>query len=237
MSFENTYIKDIGKDLGKTTLTEREKHLDKTFVTMKKRMLALDDAKREMQLGFKQVLEGLSKAYTNLNLQDPNLLETPDRMARAMIEVCAGLGSDEDKIFSTSFQLGSYDHVVMVKDISFVSLCAHHFFPFVGKVHIGYLPCKTQGKVVGLSKLARIVDAYATRPQLQEQLCSQIKNAIVEQLSPEGVITIIEGKHSCMGCRGPKKPEASMVTTAFSGKFTHSKELKNEFLNLLNLKL
>lgn len=232
--YEASYNKDLAKKLVKTN--EPGALLDKELSIMRSRALELDAARRKMSDGYKQVLEGLSDAFKGVDLQDPNLLDTHNRMARSLIEVCSGLGTSNDEVFSTTFPADNYDEVIILKNIDFNSLCSHHFFPFTGKAHVGYLPNTKAGsdsKVVGLSKLARIVDAHAQRPQLQERLCSSIKDAIDTQLRPAGVMVVIEAEHGCLTCRGAKKANASMVTSSLSGAFKSSSKLRQEFLDLI----
>ncbi len=217
------------------------KFLDEEMNKTKQRILELNDAYQEMILGYEQVLKGLKMAYKDdIDLHDANLEGTPRRMARALIELCSGLGVKDKEIFSRYFPSESYDEMVMLKDIDYTSLCAHHFMPFTGKAHIGYIPESGKGKnearVVGLSKLARIVESYARRPQLQEKMCVEIMKAIKTQLKPEGIMVVIEGKHGCLSCRGVKKTQSSMTTSALDGKFKESEKMRSEFLSLLQLR-
>jgi GTP cyclohydrolase I len=150
--------------------------------------------------------------------EDPEregLKETPERVARAMKENFQGLFQDPKDIFSKSFDLG-HEELVIVKDIEVFSHCEHHLTPFHGLAHIGYIP-GASGKVTGLSKLARLVDLYARRPQVQERLTTQIADALVKYLEPGGVIVIIDCEHLCMSMRGVKKPQARTVTSAVRG--------------------
>lgn len=150
--------------------------------------------------------------------EDPEregLKETPQRVARAMRENFQGLFQDPGEIFTKSFDLG-HEELVIVKDIEVFSHCEHHLTPFHGVAHIGYIP-GVSGKVTGLSKLARLVDLYARRPQVQERLTTQIADAIVKYLEPGGVIVIIDCEHLCMSMRGVRKPQARTVTSAVRG--------------------
>ena len=160
------------------------------------------------------------------------LIDTPARVARAYAETFAGLREDAGTHLARTFDHeASGDDVVMLRNIEFSSLCEHHLAPFLGRAHVAYLP--SGGKVTGLSKLARTVDVFARRPQLQERLTSQIADALVEHLEPRGVAVLIEGEHMCMRVRGAKKADAKMVTTAMRGVYTEDRELRREVLALL----
>lgn len=165
--------------------------------------------------------ERIARAVTEILLaigEDPNregLRETPQRVARAMEENFQGLTQDPKDIFTTSFDLG-HDELVIVRDIEVYSHCEHHLTPFHGVAHIGYIP-GSSGKVTGISKLARIVDLFARRPQVQERLTTQIADALVEHLQPGGVIVIIDCEHLCMSMRGVRKSEARTLTSAVRG--------------------
>jgi GTP cyclohydrolase IA len=237
MSFENTFNQEIAKKMAKLDGDQDIAMLmEKEFVDMKKRMFEMNEARLEMSKGYSIVLQGLKKAFPELDLTDPNIVDSPNRMARALIEVCSGLGMTEKEVFSTTFPAEKYNQVIILKDIDFTSLCSHHFFPFTGKAHVGYLPdinSKNDSRVVGLSKLARVVDIYAQRPQLQERLSFNIMNAIKENLRPAGVMVVIEGQHGCLNCRGAKKANASMFTSAISGSFKEDAKLRKEFLSLI----
>ena len=167
--------------------------------------------------------------------EDPDregLLDTPARVARAYAETFAGLREDAGEHLARTFEHeASGDDVVILRNIEFASLCEHHLAPFLGRAHVAYLP--SGGKVTGLSKLARTVDVFARRPQLQERLTAQIADALVEHLQPRGVAVLIEGEHMCMRVRGAKKADAMMVTTAMRGEFNTDRELRREVLTLL----
>src|SRR5665647_2547732 len=193
MAFEHSFNKDLARKLAKAK--NPEQFLDQELAKFRVRALELNAAREKMAEGYQMVLEGLKLAFPNLDLEDKNLIGTPNRMARALLEVCSGLGTDEKEIFSTTFPAENYNEVIILKDIDYTSMCSHHFFPFTGKAHVGYLPDVTIGedsKVVGLSKLAHIVDCYAQRPQLQERLCYNIMEAIKTELKPAGVMVVIE---------------------------------------------
>ncbi|MEW9520750.1 GTP cyclohydrolase I FolE [Streptomyces tubercidicus] len=151
--------------------------------------------------------------------EDPDregLLETPARVARAYREIFAGLWQKPEDVLTTTFDLG-HDEMVLVKDIEVVSSCEHHLVPFVGVAHVGYIP-STDGKITGLSKLARLVDVFARRPQVQERLTTQIADSLMQILEPRGVIVVIECEHMCMTMRGVRKPGAKTTTSAVRGQ-------------------
>lgn len=234
MSFESSFNKDLARKLASTA--DAEKLLDQELVLYKKRALELNSAREVMAEGYANVLKGLKMAFPDLDLDDKNLIGSPNRMARALLEICSGLGTNQKEIFSTTFPAENYNEVIILKDIDYTSLCSHHFFPFIGKAHVGYLPDTTHGfdsRVVGLSKLAHIVDMHAQRPQLQERMCYAIMNAIREELKPAGVMVVIEGSHGCLTCRGAKKANASMMTSALDGKFKEDSKLRSEFFSLI----
>lgn len=166
--------------------------------------------------------------------EDPDregLQETPARVARAYEEIFAGLHTDPTAVLDRTF---SEDHreLVVVKDIPIYSTCEHHLVPFFGKAHIGYIP-GTAGKVVGLSKLARLVDLFAKRPQVQERLTREVADALVDKLDAHAVIVVIECEHLCMAMRGIRKPGASTTTSAVRGGFARSAKSRAEALSLI----
>ncbi|MCX2970761.1 GTP cyclohydrolase I FolE [Streptomyces sp. TRM70308] len=144
------------------------------------------------------------------------LRETPARVARAYREIFAGLRQRPEDVLTTTFDLG-HDELVLVRDIEVLSTCEHHLVPFVGFAHIGYIP-STEGKITGLSKLARLVDVYARRPQVQERLTTQIADSMMRILEPRGVVVVIECEHMCMTMRGVRKPGAKTLTSAVRGQ-------------------
>ncbi|MEW2222232.1 GTP cyclohydrolase I FolE [Streptomyces sp. NPDC006990] len=151
--------------------------------------------------------------------EDPDregLLETPARVARAYREMFAGLNQRPEDVLTTTFDLG-HDEMVLVKDIEVVSQCEHHLLPFHGMAHVGYIP-SASGKITGLSKLARLVDVFARRPQVQERLTTQIADSLMRILEPRGVIVVIECEHMCMSVRGVRKPGAKTTTSAVRGQ-------------------
>ncbi|WP_349827185.1 GTP cyclohydrolase I FolE [Brevibacterium litoralis] len=151
--------------------------------------------------------------------EDPDrdgLQDTPARVARAYEEMFSGVGRDASEVLSTTFDIG-HDEMVLVRNIEMYSMCEHHLVPFHGAAHVGYIPGK-DGRVTGLSKLARLVELYARRPQVQERLTGQIADALVAHLAPGGVIVVVEAEHLCMSMRGVQKPGASTITSAVRGQ-------------------
>jgi GTP cyclohydrolase I len=166
--------------------------------------------------------------------EDPErdgLRETPARVARAYAEQFAGLGMTPADVLTTVFDAG-HDEMVLVRDIEVYSTCEHHLVPFFGRAHVGYIP-NEKGQITGLSKLARLVDLYARRPQVQERMTTQIADALMETLEPRGVVVIIEAEHLCMSMRGVRKPGAKTVTSAVRGSFLSSKSTRAEAMSLL----
>lgn len=157
------------------------------------------------------------------------LLQTPNRVARAYAEMTAGMRAEPREHLKTIFN-EQYDEVVLLRDIHFNSMCEHHLLPFTGKAHVAYLPA---GKVVGLSKLARLVDDFARRPQVQERLTTQIADALMEELNPLGAACVLEATHTCMTIRGAKKAGAVMVTSALRGVFKENASSRHEILTLM----
>src|SRR5947209_4845545 len=166
--------------------------------------------------------------------EDPErdgLQDTPARVARAYREMFAGLYTDPDSVLNTMFD-EEHDELVIVKEIPMYSTCEHHLVSFHGVAHVGYIPGK-DGRVTGLSKIARMVDLYAKRPQVQERLTSQIADALVRQLNPSGVIVVIEAEHLCMAMRGVRKPGAVTTTSAVRGQFKTDAASRAEALDLI----
>ena len=164
--------------------------------------------------------------------EDPSregLLDTPRRIAEMYEELFTGLHEDPREVLSTSFQ-ESHREMIILKNIPFYSLCEHHFLPFHGQAHVGYVP---QGRIVGASKIARVVDILARRPQLQERLTGQVADAITEALSPDGVAVVIEAEHLCMTMRGVQKPGTTLITSAIRGAFRRRAVTRSEFLTLV----
>ncbi|MBR8643057.1 GTP cyclohydrolase I FolE [Streptomyces tuirus] len=165
--------------------------------------------------------------------EDPDregLRETPARVARAYKEIFAGLWQKPEDVLTTTFDLG-HDEMVLVKDIEVYSTCEHHLVPFRGVAHVGYIP-STSGKITGLSKLARLVDVYARRPQVQERLTTQIADSLMEILEPRGVIVVVECEHMCMSMRGIRKPGAKTLTSAVRGQL-RDMATRNEAMSLI----
>lgn len=159
------------------------------------------------------------------------LLDTPDRVARAYEEIFSGYTIDPDALINNALFNVDYDQMVIVKDIRFYSMCEHHILPFFGKAHVAYLP---KGKVIGLSKIPRIVEMFARRLQVQERMTQQIATFIQERISPLGVAVVIEASHLCMMMRGVKKEDATMTTSAMLGGFRTHLETRLEFLNRIS---
>ncbi|MFI6009862.1 GTP cyclohydrolase I FolE [Streptomyces sp. NPDC051243] len=165
--------------------------------------------------------------------EDPDregLRETPGRVARAYKEIFAGLWQKPEDVLTTTFDIG-HDEMVLVKDIEVYSTCEHHLVPFRGVAHVGYIPA-TSGKITGLSKLARLVDVYARRPQVQERLTTQIADSLMEILEPRGVIVVVECEHMCMSMRGIRKPGAMTITSAVRGQLRDA-ATRNEAMSLI----
>jgi GTP cyclohydrolase I len=166
--------------------------------------------------------------------EDPErdgLRDTPARVARAYVEQFAGLARQPEDVLTTVFDAG-HDEMVLVRDIELYSTCEHHLTPFFGFAHVGYIP-NEKGQITGLSKLARLVDLYARRPQVQERMTSQIADALTSVLEPRGVIVVIEAEHLCMSMRGVRKPGAKTVTSAVRGIFLDSDRTRAEAMSLV----
>ncbi len=164
--------------------------------------------------------------------EDPDregLAETPRRIAEAYAEIFAGVTMDPESLLQVGFEEG-HNEMVVLRDIPFFSMCEHHFLPFHGLAHVAYVP---RGRVVGISKIARLVEAVARRPQLQERLTGQIADIMMRALEPDGVAVAIEAEHLCMTMRGVKKPGSRMVTSAMRGTFQSQQETRSEFLALV----
>lgn len=166
-----------------------------------------------------------------LDLNEANLRDTDRRVARMYLEMFHGLSEGAEPTVTTFPNEEGYKHMVMEKDIPFYSMCSHHLVPFYGHAHIAYIP---NDSIIGLSKLPRILEFYAKRPQLQERLTEQVVNFLVEKLQPQGAMVVIEARHLCVEMRGVKKPGAATVTSAIRGIF-HQKPVREEFLDLLRL--
>ncbi|MEJ7844421.1 MAG: GTP cyclohydrolase I FolE [Acidimicrobiales bacterium] len=167
--------------------------------------------------------------------EDPDrdgLLDTPARVARMYAEICAGLHEDPATHLKVSFEAG-HDEMVLVRDIPLYSLCEHHLIPFLGKAHVAYIP-NDDGRVTGLSKLARVVDGFAKRPQVQERLTVQIAEAMEAVLAPKGVMVVIEAEHLCMSMRGIRKAGATTVTSAVRGSFRSNESTRAEAMRFIS---
>jgi GTP cyclohydrolase IA len=187
---------------------------------------AVDLAK--VEAGVRLILEGIGE-----DLDRPGLRETPGRVARMYEEITSGLREDPARVLEAVFDEG-HDEMVMVRDIPMYGLCEHHLTVFHGKAHVAYIP-NEQGRITGLSKLARLVDGLARQPQIQERLTAQIADAMVERLEPRGALVVIEAEHLCMSMRGVRKPGAVTVTSAVRGSFRDSMSTRMEAMNLLGL--
>lgn len=179
-----------------------------------------------VEAAVREILAAIGEDPTREGLRD-----TPARVARAYAEQFAGIGRDPREVLATVFD-EHHEEIVLVKDIELYSHCEHHLVPFHGKAHVGYIPNR-DGKITGLSKLARLVDLYAKRPQVQERLTGQIADALVEVLEPQGVIVVLEAEHLCMSMRGVRKPGASTTTSAVRGIFHTNAATRAEALSLI----
>lgn len=180
--------------------------------------------KQKIEEAVKLLLEGIGEDANREGLQ-----ETPSRIARMYEEIFGGMDEDAAGHLDKTFQVNN-NEMVVEKDIVFYSTCEHHLMPFYGKAHVAYVP---NGKVVGLSKLARTVEVYAKRPQIQEQMTAQIADAMMENLAPQGVMIMIEAEHMCMTMRGIKKPGSKTVTIATRGVFADNDKLQNQFFQMV----
>jgi len=166
--------------------------------------------------------------------EDPErdgLVDTPDRVARMYAEIFSGLHEDPSDHLQVSFEAG-HDEMVMVRDIPMYSACEHHMLPWVGKAHVAYIP-NDDGRVIGLSKFARLVDGFAHRPQVQERLTTQVADALQDRLEPKGVMVVIEAEHMCMSMRGVRKPGSTTVTSAVRGLFRTSVATREEAMRFV----
>jgi GTP cyclohydrolase I len=182
-----------------------------------------------IEAGVREILRGLGEDVTRAGLVD-----TPARVARAYQELMQGMGEEAGDHLRRVFpQEHTGEDLVMLRDIQFTSLCEHHMLPFTGVAHVAYLP--SHGRVTGLSKLARTVDVYARRLQMQERLTAQVADALVEHLDPRGVAVVVEAEHSCLRLRGARKEEARMVTTAVRGAMKEDRALRSEVFALMRV--
>lgn len=182
--------------------------------------------REKIETGVRMILEGVG--------EDPSregLLDTPRRVADMYAEIFAGLTADPSEHFCVTFNEG-HQEMVLVRDIPLYSVCEHHLLPFIGRAHVAYIPGKS-GRICGLSKLARVVDVFAKRPQVQERLTSQVADTIVKNLDPAGVIVVIEAEHMCMSMRGVKKPGSETITSAVRGIFENRPATRAEAMALI----
>lgn len=164
------------------------------------------------------------------NPEREGLQKTPGRVARALRELTCGYDQDPEKIINGALFTEDYSEMIIMKDVDFFSLCEHHILPFFGRAHIAYLP---KGKIVGISKLARLVDVFARRLQVQERMTTQIASLLMEKLKPEGVAVVVEAEHLCMRMRGVEKQNSYVVTSAMLGVFRERQETRDEFMTLI----
>ena len=189
-------------------------------------------------VGVRAILE-----YLGEDIHRDGLRDTPRRVVRALDEILAGYRQDPDEVLSTVFENGDddapdavkYNGMVLLKDIDFYSMCEHHMLPFFGKAHIAYIPNEKTGKIVGISKLARLLDVFAKRLQVQERMTAQIADALERVLDPAGVLVVVEAQHLCMLMRGVKKANATMTTSEVRGFFLERPKAKQEAMALLGL--
>ena len=181
--------------------------------------------KQKVEQAIRLLLEGIGEDTEREGLKD-----TPDRIARMCMEIYGGLDEEADQHLAKQFEVEN-NEMVLEKDITFYSMCEHHLMPFYGKAHVAYIP---DGKVVGLSKLARTVEVYARRLQIQERMTAQIADDIMKYLAPQGVMVMLEAEHMCMTMRGIKKPGSQTITMVTRGVFAENKELQDRFLQLVN---
>lgn len=182
----------------------------------------------KVERGVRLLLEGIGE-----DLGRPGMRETPARVARMYEEITSGLHEDPSEVLQAVFDEG-HDEMVMVRDIPLHSLCEHHLLPFIGRAHVAYVPNR-HGRITGLSKLARLVDGLAKRPQVQERLTAQVADALVERLDPQGALVVLEAEHLCMSMRGVRKPGAITVTSAVRGVFRDSMPTRLEAMNLIGV--
>ena len=180
--------------------------------------------KVKIEQAVRLLLEGIGEDITR-----EGLIDTPDRIARMCEEIYGGLGHEADQHLLKQFPVEN-NEIVLEKDITFYSMCEHHLMPFYGKAHLAYIP---NGKVTGLSNLARTVEVYCRRPQIQERRTVQIADALERTLDPKGIMVMLEAEHTCMTMRGIKKPGSKTITTVTRGAFTEDKELQKMFLSMV----
>ena len=203
-------------------------HLNDTFLKLfEKGRVVLMEPKMEQHV----------RSILSLLGEDPDregLKKTPSRVTQALAFLTRGYGMDPDKVINDAVFREDYEEMIVQKDIDFFSLCEHHLLPFFGKAHVGYIP---HGKIIGVSKLARLVDVFARRLQVQERLTNQIATTIMEKLNPLGAAVVIEAEHLCMRMRGVEKQNSLVITSALLGAFRTRQETRNEFMNLIREKI
>lgn len=185
--------------------------------------------KEKIRNAVKDILEAIGEDPTR-----EGLVETPDRVVRMYEEIFSGLNEDASEHLKVIFESEEHEELVIVKDIPFYSYCEHHLVPFFGKAHIGYIP--KAGRLTGLSKIARVVETLAKRPQLQERITKEVADIIMRELRPYGVIVVIEAEHMCMTMRGVKKPGSKTITSAIRGVFEKDLAVRSEAMSLLTMK-
>jgi len=196
------------------------------------RNTAMQDENQTKEIDRAAIEDAVKTILTAIG-EDPNregLRQTPSRVASMYAELFTGMGQDPRTVLATRFA-EKYDEVVLVKDISFSSMCEHHLLPFIGSAHVAYIP---NGQVVGLSKIARVVDVIAHRPQLQERMTQEIAEILEDELKPKGVAVVLEAQHTCISIRGVKKPNAIMTTSSVLGVFRRSAAARAEVMMLIN---
>jgi GTP cyclohydrolase I len=181
----------------------------------------------KIEAGVRLILEGIGE-----DVEREGVLETPRRVADMYEEIFSGLTEDPAEHFCVTFDEG-HQEMVLVKDIPLYSVCEHHLIPFMGRAHVAYVPGK-HGRICGLSKLARVVEVFAKRPQVQERMTAQIADTLVEYLDPAGVLVVIEAEHLCMSMRGVRKPGSKTVTSAVRGQFREDARTRAEAMSLIN---
>jgi GTP cyclohydrolase I len=185
-----------------------------------------EEAIEQLSKKYEQILDGIGE-----NTQREGLLKTPERVAKAMAFLTSGIGTEPAEILKSALFTEDNDEMVLVRDIEVFSLCEHHMLPFFGKAHVAYIP---NGKIVGLSKIPRVVNAFARRLQVQERLTEQIRDCIQDTLEPIGVAVVIEAQHLCMQMRGVEKQGCVTTTSAFTGAFLEDPKTRKEFIHLID---
>lgn len=184
--------------------------------------------KPRIEAAFREILLAIGE-----DIEREGLKDTPSRVARMYEEIFGGLHVDPSEHLLKQFSAEHHDEMVLIKDIPVYSMCEHHFMPFYGVAHVAYIP-KKDGAITGLSKIARTVEGYAKRPQVQERLVTEIADAIMDRLNPQGVLVVIEAEHMCMTMRGVKKPGSKTITSAVRGVFKSNPTTRSEAIALIN---